>query len=171
MALRHGWDGEPDRAFLVEDGGLPVGTASLGASEWDNLDLAWLDLAVHPDHRRRGLGSRALHALHEECLRIGRPLVGLESWDAPAPRGFAAETTAAGVLYTTAFVYAVPVSTTHTITSAIMGAGATKRLSAVRWGVARTIVTAWVLTIPAAALVAAVFYELSRLVEAAYEED
>ena len=52
-----------------------------------------------------------------------------------------------------------PVSTTHTITSAIMGAGATKRLSAVRWGVAGTIVTAWVLTIPmAAATAAAVWY-------------
>lgn len=90
---------------------------------------------------------------------LGRRIIELDP-----PRGFAAETTAAGVLYTTAFVYAVPVSTTHTITSAIMGAGATKRLSAVRWGVARTIVTAWVLTIPAAALVAWVFYEVARLV-------
>ena len=89
---------------------------------------------------------------------LGRRIIELDP-----PRGFAAETTAAGVLYTTAFVYAVPVSTTHTITSAIMGAGATKRLSAVRWGVARTIVTAWVLTIPAAALVAGVFSELARL--------
>jgi inorganic phosphate transporter, PiT family len=90
---------------------------------------------------------------------LGRRIIELDP-----PRGFAAETTAAGVLYTTAFVYAVPVSTTHTITSAIMGAGATRRLSAVRWGVARTIVTAWVLTIPAAALVAGLFYELARLV-------
>ena len=90
---------------------------------------------------------------------LGRRIIELDP-----PRGFAAETTAAGVLYTTAFVYEVPVSTTHTITSSIMGAGATRRLSAVRWGVARTIVTAWVLTIPAAALVAALFYELARLV-------
>ncbi|MCW2613574.1 MAG: putative low-affinity phosphate transport protein [Frankiales bacterium] len=90
---------------------------------------------------------------------LGRRIIELDP-----PRGFAAETTAAGVLYTTAFVYQVPVSTTHTITSAIMGVGATRRLSAVRWGVARTIVTAWLLTIPAAALVAAGFYELARLV-------
>ncbi len=62
------------------------------------------------------------------------------------------------VLYTTAFVWQAPISTTHTITSAIMGVGATKRLSAVRWGVAGNIVTAWVLTIPAAALVAALSY-------------
>ena len=77
----------------------------------------------------------------------------------PRPaRGFAAETVGAGVLYTTAFVFQAPISTTHIITSAIMGAGATKRFSAVRWGVARTIVTAWVLTFPAAGLVAAVCY-------------
>ncbi|TBR17117.1 MAG: inorganic phosphate transporter, partial [Chitinophagaceae bacterium] len=89
---------------------------------------------------------------------LGRRIIELDP-----PRGFAAETTAAGVLYTTAFVYEVPVSTTHTITSSIMGVGATRRLSAVRWGVARTIVAAWVLTIPAAAAVAAGFYELARL--------
>ncbi len=89
---------------------------------------------------------------------LGRRVIELD----PA-RGFAAETTAAAVLYTTAFVIAAPISTTHTITSAIMGVGATKRLSAVRWGVARSIVAAWVLTLPAAGLVAALVYELLRL--------
>lgn len=84
---------------------------------------------------------------------LGRRIIHLD----PA-RGFAAETVAAGVLYTTAFVFHAPISTTHTITSAIMGAGATKRFSAVRWGVARSIVTAWVLTFPMAGLVAAAFY-------------
>ena len=90
---------------------------------------------------------------------LGRKVIELDP-----PRGFAAETTAAGVLYATAFVYEVPVSTTHIITSSIMGVGATRRLSAVRWGVARTIAAAWVLTIPAAAVVAAGFYEVARLV-------
>ena len=90
---------------------------------------------------------------------LGRRIIELD----PA-RGFAAETTAAGVLYVTAFVFAAPISTTHTITSAIMGVGATRRLSAVRWGVARSIVTAWVLTIPMAALVAAGCYGLAHLV-------
>ena len=56
-------------------------------------------------------------------------------------------------MLTTAYVYAVPVSTTHVITSSVMGVGATRRFSAVRWGVARSIGAAWVLTIPAAALV------------------
>ncbi|GAA1757947.1 low-affinity phosphate transporter PitH [Nocardioides hankookensis] len=84
---------------------------------------------------------------------LGRRIIHLD----PA-RGFAAESVGAGVLYTTAFVFHAPISTTHTITSAIMGAGATKRFSAVRWGVARSIVAAWVLTFPMAGLVAAAFY-------------
>ncbi|MGH3372109.1 MAG: inorganic phosphate transporter, partial [Nocardioidaceae bacterium] len=84
---------------------------------------------------------------------LGRRIIHLD----PA-RGFAAESVAAGVLYTTAFAFSAPISTTHIITSAVMGTGATKRFSAVRWGVARSIVTAWVLTFPAAGLVAAVFY-------------
>ncbi len=57
----------------------------------------------------------------------------------------------------------VPVSTTHTITGSIIGVGAARKVSAVRWGVAREIVTAWIITIPAAAGVAALFYWLSKL--------
>ena len=86
---------------------------------------------------------------------LGRRIVHLDP-----PRGFAAETTASSVLYTTAFVFQAPISTTQTITSAVMGVGATKRVSALRWGVAGDIATAWVLTIPMAALVAAVSYWL-----------
>ena len=84
---------------------------------------------------------------------LGRRIIHLDP-----PRGFASETIAAGVLYTTAYAFEAPISTTHTITSAVMGAGATKRFSAVRWGVARNIVTAWVLTFPMAALIAAICY-------------
>ena len=76
------------------------------------------------------------------------------------PQGFAAQTTASAVLYTVATKYGFPVSTTHVISSSVMGAGATTRVSAVRWGVAADIVTAWLLTIPAAGLVAAGTYEL-----------
>jgi PiT family inorganic phosphate transporter len=89
---------------------------------------------------------------------LGRRIIHLD----PA-RGFAAESVAASVLYSTAYVFEAPISTTHTITSAVMGVGATKRLSAVRWGVARSILTAWVLTFPAAALVAAVCYWVARI--------
>jgi PiT family inorganic phosphate transporter len=71
--------------------------------------------------------------------------------------GFAAETGAAVAIFT-ATHFGVGVSTTHTITGAIVGVGATRRLSAVRWGVARQIVWAWLLTIPAAAAISAVTY-------------
>jgi PiT family inorganic phosphate transporter len=71
--------------------------------------------------------------------------------------GFCAETAGAITLFG-ATIFGIPVSTTHTITGAIVGVGATKRLSAVKWGVAGRIVWAWVLTIPMAALVAAVTY-------------
>lgn len=84
---------------------------------------------------------------------LGRRIIHLD----PA-RGFAAESVAASVLYTTAYVYEAPISTTHTITSAVMGVGATKRLSAVRWGVARSILLAWVLTFPMAFSMAALCY-------------
>jgi len=71
--------------------------------------------------------------------------------------GFCAETAAALTLFGNSYL-GIPVSTTHTITGAIMGVGALQRLSAVRWGVATRIVWAWVLTIPCSALVAALFY-------------
>ena len=71
--------------------------------------------------------------------------------------GFAAETTAASIIYTASH-FGMPVSTTHVISSAIMGVGASDRLSAVRWGVAGNIVIAWILTIPASAAVAALAY-------------
>jgi len=86
---------------------------------------------------------------------LGRKIIDLRP-----PEGFAAETVASSVLYFNALVLGAPISTTHTITSAIMGVGATKRLSAVRWGVAGNIVGAWVLTFPAAGSIGAVMYVL-----------
>ena len=89
---------------------------------------------------------------------LGRRIIHLDP-----PRGFAAETTAASILYVTAYVFQAPISTTHIITSSVMGAGATKRLSAVRWGVAKSIIGAWILTFPMAGLVAAAVYGVSHL--------
>ncbi len=71
--------------------------------------------------------------------------------------GFAAETGAAVAIFL-ATMMGVGISTTHTITGAIVGVGATRRLSAVRWGVARQIMWAWILTIPASAFIGAVTY-------------
>jgi PiT family inorganic phosphate transporter len=78
--------------------------------------------------------------------------------------GFAAETGAAAVLLATAHI-GLPVSTTHTITSSVMGVGVVKRLSAVRWGVTARILYAWIFTLPGAALLGAMIYlVLSRLI-------
>src|SRR6185436_13413554 len=71
--------------------------------------------------------------------------------------GFCAETGGAITLYLATWL-GIPVSTTHTITGAIVGVGSVNRFSAVRWGVARRIVWAWILTIPASALIAAGTY-------------
>jgi inorganic phosphate transporter, PiT family len=76
--------------------------------------------------------------------------------------GVAAETAGAVTLFVTEALK-IPVSTTHTITGAIMGVGATKRLSAVRWGVTINLIWAWVLTIPVSALLAAGIYQIVRL--------
>jgi inorganic phosphate transporter, PiT family len=78
------------------------------------------------------------------------------------PQGFAAQTACATVLWFTAH-YGYPVSTTHTISGSVLGAGATRRLSAVRWGVAGNILVAWLLTIPCAALVGAAMESVTRL--------
>jgi PiT family inorganic phosphate transporter len=85
--------------------------------------------------------------------RIMRTL-GQRVFQMDPPAGFAAQATAGAVIYAST-KYGYPLSTTHVVSGAVMGAGATKRLSAVRWGVAGNIVFAWVLTIPASAAVAA----------------
>lgn len=90
---------------------------------------------------------------------LGRRIIHLDP-----PQGFAAEATAASILYVAGLAFGAPISTTHTITSAIMGVGATKRLSAVRWGMAGNIVGAWVLTFPGAGIVAALTFWIYLLV-------
>jgi PiT family inorganic phosphate transporter len=80
-------------------------------------------------------GWRIIHTMGSKMIRL-QPV-----------QGFAAETTASLILAVTAH-FGIPVSTTHVISTSIMGAGATKRLSAVRWGVVGSIVWAWVLTLP-----------------------
>ncbi|MGD9906132.1 MAG: anion permease [Vicinamibacterales bacterium] len=109
----------------------------------------WVELAAYTAIALGTLsgGWRIIHTMGSKITRL-QP-VG----------GFAAETSGAVSLFT-ATALGVPVSTTHTITGAIVGVGATRRLSAVRWGVAGQIVWAWVLTIPASALIAAATYYL-----------
>ncbi len=107
----------------------------------------WVVLAAHGAIALGTLsgGWRIIHTMGSKITRL-QP-VG----------GFAAESAGAVSLFV-ATSLGVPVSTTHTITGAIVGVGATRRLSAVRWGVAGRIVWAWILTIPASFIIAAVTY-------------
>jgi PiT family inorganic phosphate transporter len=112
----------------------------------------WVILAAHT---AIGLGTlsggwRIIHTMGSKITKL-QP-VG----------GFAAETAGAATLFL-ASSFGIPVSTTHTITGAIVGVGATRRLSAVRWGVAGQIVWAWVLTIPCAAIIGTVTFWICKL--------
>jgi PiT family inorganic phosphate transporter len=78
------------------------------------------------------------------------------------PQGFAAETTTAATLWLTAH-FGFPVSTTHVVSTAVLGSGAATRFSAVRWGIARSIVAAWLMTLPCAALIGGLVELLTRL--------
>ncbi|MCH8977708.1 MAG: inorganic phosphate transporter [Armatimonadetes bacterium] len=89
---------------------------------------------------------------------MGQKIIRLEP-----VHGFVAETAGASVILT-ASIFGMPISTTHAIASSIFGVGASKRLSAVRWGVAKKVVAAWVITIPASAAVGAVSFWLLNLV-------
>jgi PiT family inorganic phosphate transporter len=93
-------------------------------------------------------GWRIVHTMGSKITRL-----------APV-QGFCAETGGAITLFTATYL-GVPVSTTHTITGAIVGVGAARRTSAVRWGVARRIVLAWIITMPMAGVMAGVVYLLA----------
>jgi PiT family inorganic phosphate transporter len=95
-------------------------------------------------------GWRIVHTMGSKITRL-----------TPA-QGFCAETGGAITLFAANWL-GVPVSTTHTITGAIVGVGASRRLAAVRWNIASSIVIAWVVTLPAAALIAAAFYWIAGL--------
>ena len=90
---------------------------------------------------------------------VGQRIVKLEPY-----QGLAAETATAAILYTTAQL-GFPVSTTHTITGAVMGAGGVRRASSVRWGIAQSIIAAWLMTIPCAGIVAGLMERVTRLQE------
>jgi len=94
-------------------------------------------------------GWRIVHTLGSRITRL-HPV-----------QGFCAEAGGAATLFLATY-FGIPVSTTHTITGAIVGVGAARKVAAVRWNVASNVVTAWILTMPAAALMGAVFYEVCR---------
>jgi inorganic phosphate transporter, PiT family len=147
MSVGHGMQ---DAAKTIGVVGLALVVGGyLGATQATPMWVYFVSAAVLAAGTYAG-GWRIIRTLGRRVIHLG------------PPQGFAAETTASTVLYTAAW-FGLPISTTHTITSAIMGVGATKRLSAVRWGVAGNILTAWVLTFPAAATIAVVMYSIMRL--------
>lgn len=91
--LRHAFDGEPGRWFLVgDDAEDPDGYLAVHSSNYDNLEMAWLWFGLRPPRRRAGRGRAVLDLAFDVCREMGRPLVGIDGWEGPAARGFAAAT-------------------------------------------------------------------------------
>ena len=87
--IRFGWDLEVGRHFLGLTGDRVVASGVLNTSEWDNRDLAWLDLVVHPELRRQGLGSDLYAHLVRETRAMNRSKVGIDAWDGTPGEAFA----------------------------------------------------------------------------------
>ncbi len=135
----------------ANDAQKTMGVIALALYTNGNIDTFYI-----PDWVKVTAGLAIAAGTYVGGWRIIRTL-GQRIFNMDPPTGFAAQTSA-GVTLFVATHYGFPVSTTQCISGAVMGAGATKRLSAVRWGVAGNIVVAWVITIPAAAAVAGLLY-------------
>ena len=120
----------------------------------DGFDIPWWVVVLAASAISLGTYSGGWRIMRT----LGRRIIHISP-----PQGFAAETVASGVLYTTAYVFEAPISTTQTITGSIMGAGLIKGNKAVRWSVAGNILVAWVLTIPMAGMMAALVYYVVHL--------
>jgi PiT family inorganic phosphate transporter len=162
MSIAHGGnDAQKTMGIIV---GLLISVRPMMITQtgiWHNLYLAtdnvplWVEMTAYSAISLGTLagGWRIVHTMGSRITKL-RPV-----------SGFCAETGGA-LAITLASHYGIPVSTTHTITGAIVGVGATQRVSAVRWGVARRIVWAWLVTIPTAGIMAAIaYYVLSLLVK------
>jgi PiT family inorganic phosphate transporter len=143
MALGHGLQDAQKTMGVIFLALLTTGHVSAG----DDLPL-WVIVSA------AGAISLGTYSGGWRIMRtMGRRIINLDP-----PHAFAAESTAASILYITAYVYHAPISTTQVITSGVMGSGATRGFNAVRWGVAGNIGVAWVLTFPAAGAVAAAMF-------------
>jgi PiT family inorganic phosphate transporter len=150
FSLMHGAN-DAQKTMGIIAGALVTG----GYLQMQNGELPIPFSVIIAAHTAIGLGTltggwRIIHTMGSKITKL-RP-----------EGGFAAETGAAAAIYI-ATSLGIGISTTHTITGAIVGVGATRRVSAVRWGVARQIVWAWVLTIPAAGAIGAVTYWLLQI--------
>src|SRR4051794_28468817 len=89
MDVHHGWDHSPVRHFVASVDGVPVAAADLELPEWDNRDLAWCSLVVHPGQRRRGHASELLEELLDVARQAGRTKLGGDCWETAAGESFA----------------------------------------------------------------------------------
>ena len=89
--LRHGWDGEPSTPYLMRVDGDVVAQGSLHLPQRENLHLAWAELHVLPEQRRRGFGSRLFEHLVEEARAAQRTSIGTDGWESESTTGFAAK--------------------------------------------------------------------------------
>lgn len=90
LAVEHGWDGEPNRWYLARDGSTPVGAASINIGTYDNTQLAWVQLCIHPEHRHQGHGSEMLRRLLQEVRDAGCHTMVVDAWESDAAAAFAA---------------------------------------------------------------------------------
>ena len=148
MAFGHGMQDAAKTAGVVA-----LALVASGYRSEEDLSIPWWVIALSAVVLSLGTYAGGWRIMRT----LGRRIIDLDP-----PHGFAAETTAAAVLYA-ATATGAPISTTHAITAAITGVGATRSAKAVRWGVARQIVTAWVLTFPGAGVAAAAAYLLLSL--------
>jgi GNAT superfamily N-acetyltransferase len=89
--MRYGWDGEPPLYHAGYEGDEMVGVLAVHMPKYDNTELAWFDVTVAPEHRRRGLGSGLVARGAEIAHAEGRHKLGMDGWDLPATHGFAAK--------------------------------------------------------------------------------
>lgn len=89
MLVRYGWDQSPEQHLLACVDGVTVALAEVELGQWDNRDLAWIYLVVHPEHRRRGVGSAFLTEIFERARRADRTKIGGAWWQTPATEAFA----------------------------------------------------------------------------------
>jgi inorganic phosphate transporter, PiT family len=150
MAVAHG-SNDAQKAMGIITLALASYAASQGEPTGDLHPPTWvvLSCATAMAAGTSAGGWRIMRTMGHKIIKL-RPI-----------NGFAAETAAAGVILVATWLRA-PVSTTHVISSSIMGVGASRRVSAVRWGVARSMLIAWVLTIPISAAVSAAVYAALR---------
>ena len=87
--LKYGWDGDPGQAYLArDDDGVTVGLLGLHTPTYDNTQLAWLEVQVHPDHRGRGIGSELVAYGERLARELDRTSVGTDNWDLPKANAF-----------------------------------------------------------------------------------